>query len=146
VLRLARLPVVPLVGGGRNLLDMSHVDDVADLMILAAQHDAAINRVYNAGPGVPRTISDLVSTYRDLTGRGPRIIPVSLDVAARSSWLTRWLVSHVDQDASVMLTPSGLALISLDMHLDTTRVRQELGFEPAYDLERGLAAVLNDMN
>ena len=43
------------------------------------------------------------------------------------------------------MTPDGLALISLDMHLDMTRARQELGFTPAYDLARGLASVLNGM-
>jgi nucleoside-diphosphate-sugar epimerase len=144
-LRLARLPVVPLVEGGRNLLDLAHVDDVADLMIRAARQDAAINRVYNAGPGVPHTLADLVNTYRSLTGRGPRIVPVSLAAASRSAWLTRWLISLVDPDAGAVMTPDGLALISLDMHLDMTRARQELGFTPAYDLARGLASVLNGM-
>jgi dihydroflavonol-4-reductase len=146
VLRLARLPVVPLIDGGRSLFDLVHVDDVADLMIRAAQRDTAINRVYNAGPGEPHTLADLVSAYRSLTGRGPRIIPLSLERAAKSAWLARWLVSHVDADASAMLTPAGLALISLDMHLDMTRARDELDFVPAYNLERGLAAVLDDMN
>jgi nucleoside-diphosphate-sugar epimerase len=145
VLRLARLPFVPLVDGGRSLFDLVHVDDVADLMIRAAQRDAAADRVYNAGPGEPHSIADLVSAYRCLAGRGPRIVPVSLEMAARSAWLARWLVSHVDPDASAMLTPDGLALISLDMHLDMTRARQELDFVPAYNLERGLAAVLDDM-
>jgi nucleoside-diphosphate-sugar epimerase len=143
VLKLARLPAVPLVEGGRNLLDMVHVDDVADLMIEAARQEAAANRVYNAGAGVPNTAADLVTTYRSLTGHGPRIIPVSLAVASRSAWLTRWLVSRVDANAGAMMTPDGLALISLDMCLDMTRARQELGFTPAYDLERGLASVLN---
>jgi dihydroflavonol-4-reductase len=146
VLRLARLPVVPLIDGGRNLFDLVHVDDVADLMIRAARRDTAINRVYNAGPGEPHTLADLVSAYRSLTGRGPRIIPLSLERAAKSAWLARWLVSHVDADASAMLTPAGLALISLDMHLDMTRARDELDFVPAYNLGRGLAAVLDDMN
>jgi nucleoside-diphosphate-sugar epimerase len=143
VLRLARLPAVLLIEGGRNLLDLSHVDDVADLMIRAARRDAAANRVYNAGPGEAHSIRDLVSAYRSLTGRGPRVIPISLDVAVRSAWLARWLVSFVYQDIAPMLTPSGFRLISLDMHLDTTRARRELDFVPAYNLERGLVTVLN---
>ena len=142
-LQLARLPLLPLVDGGRRLFDLVYVRDVAELMWRAACSPAAAGRTYNAGPGTPTTLRDLVRAYRKLTGRGPRIVPVAPSWARRGSRLVRPLLARLAAGAEAALTPAGIDLMSCDLHLDMTRAARELDFRPDYSLEQGLAATLD---
>jgi UDP-glucose 4-epimerase len=125
-LRLARLPFLPLVNGGRNLLDLAYAADVAELLWTAAQHPIAIGRVYNAGPGKPTSLYELIAAYRQLTGSGPRILPISTSIINSLSWLA----------------PQAMTLLTLNIHLDMRRAAEELNFHPHYKLKEGLAATL----
>ncbi len=141
-LRLARLPVLPLVNGGRNLFDLVYVRDVAELLLRASQTATAIGRAYNAGPGTPTTLRELVAIYRRLTGHGPHIISVSAAALERSAWLSGWFLARFAPQARALFSPTGLALMSRDNHLDMSRAEADLGFRPRFDLERGVAATL----
>ena len=142
-LKLARLPVLPLVNGGRTLMDLVYVRDVAELMVLAATRSEANGRVYNAGPGTPTSLADLVQAFRTLTGRGPRLLDVNLALAKRTTWLARPLVGRLFPGVEGALTPAGLTLMSHDIHLDMARARTELGFVPRFTLGDGLSNTLN---
>lgn len=145
-LRLARLPILPLVNGGRTLMDLVYVRDVAELMVLAGTRSEGNGRVYNAGPGTPTSLADLVHAYRTLTGKGPRLMDVNLALAKRTTWLSRPLVGRLVPGVEGALTPAGLTLMSHDIHLDMTRARTELGFTPRHTLTDGLSATLHALN
>ena len=141
-LQLARLPLLPLVDGGRRLFDLVYVRDVAELLWQAARSPAAAARAYNAGPGTPTTLRHLVRVFRQLTDRGPRIVPVSPAWARRSSALLRPLLARLVPGAGAALTPAGVDLMSRDLHLDMARAARELDFHPRFSLQQGLAATL----
>jgi nucleoside-diphosphate-sugar epimerase len=138
-LRLAGLPILPLVNGGRALMDLVYARDVADLMWRAAVCEEAIGRVYNAGPGQPTSLNDLVTAYREITGVGPRIVSVSPTFAGRTAWLSRMLAGPLLPEAQAALTPQGMSLMDRDLHLSMDRAAVELDFHPQYDLQSGLA-------
>jgi nucleoside-diphosphate-sugar epimerase len=141
-LRLARLPVLPLINGGRNALDLIYAADVAELMWRAASSSIGAGRVYNAGPGHATSIFDLVQSYRRLTGRGPVILPVTAKTSRRTAWLSRRLIKPFIAEAEAALTPEGLALMARDHLLDMRRTAQELDFYPRFSLDQGLARTL----
>lgn len=141
-LRLARLPLLPLVHGGEARFDLVHAHDVARLLWRAATREEAVGRIYNAGPGTPTTLRQLVEAYRRLTGRGPRILSVTEAAARRFGGLGRPLVARLAPGAEAALTPEGLALMARDMHLDMGRAKQELDYRPRFTLEEGLRDTL----
>lgn len=141
-LRLARLPLLPLVNGGSSLMDLVYARDVAELLWCVGEAETADGRVYNAGPGRETTLRDLVAAYHTLTGEGPRIVAVSPHVAGRTAWLSRRLVKPFVAEAEAALTREGLALMDRDLHLDMTRAAVELGFRPRFTLQEGLAETL----
>ena len=142
MLRLARLPVLPLLNGGRTLLDLVYVGDVVDLLWRAARCPAADGRVYNAGPGRPYALRDFFAAYGRLRGRAPRIVPIDPALAARLTAPLRPIAGLIMPEARAALSPAGLALLSHDIHLDVTRAARELDFWPRFDLDAGLAATL----
>lgn len=125
VQRLARLPLLPLIDGGRTLLDLIYVGDVAELLWLAAQSAAAVNRIYNGGPGSPTSLRDFVLALRSVTGRGPRIVSIP------AGWV---------RPGAALLPPLALAL--QDLHLDMRRAAAELDFAPGIGLAEGLRRCL----
>ncbi len=145
-LRLARLPVLPLVNGGRTLMDLVFVQDVANLLWRASQSPQANGRIYNAGPGYKTSLLDLVNAHRQLTGSGPRIIPVSPQVAGRTAWFSRRLIKPFVAEAEAALTPQGLNLMNHDLHLDMSRAAAELNFSPQFSLLAGLRVTLAHSN
>lgn len=142
-LRLARLPILPLINGGRNSLDLVFAGDVAELMYLAGSSALGAGQVYNAGPGQYTSIYDLVQSYRRLTGKGPIIISVSAAASRRTSWLSRRLVRPFIPEAVNALSPEGLMLMDRNHLLDMTRAARDLGFHPRYTLDQGLGATIN---
>ncbi len=143
-LRLARLPLLPLVNGGRNALDLVFAADVAELLWQAGRSETGSGRVYNAGPGAYTSIYDLVQSYRRINGRGPVILAVTPAAAKRTAWLSRRLIKPFVPEAAEALTPAGLSLMSRDLHLDMSRAAQDLGFYPRFSLDQGLARTLKE--
>ena len=143
-LRLARLPVLPLINGGRNSLDLVFAGDVAELMWLASRSETAVGQVYNAGPGTHTSIYDLIQSYRRITGKGPVIIPVTPATSRRTAWLSRRLIKPFIAEAEAALTPEGLSLMGRDLHLCMSRAAQDLGFYPRFDLDQGLSLTLRN--
>ncbi len=143
-LRLVRLPVLPLINGGRNSLDLVFAGDVAELMWQAGCSETGTGQVYNAGPGTHTSIYNLIQSYRRITGKGPVIIPITPATSQRTAWLSRLLIKPFIAEAEAALTPEGLSLMGRDLHLCMSHAAQHLGFYPRFDLEQGLARTLRN--
>jgi nucleoside-diphosphate-sugar epimerase len=114
---------VPLPGDGSTITQLGHVSDLAAAMARCIEVDAAANRIYNCTgrPGI--TFRGLVHAAARAAGQDPASVeirsfdPAGLDKKARKAFPLR--LAH-------FLT-------------DITRVRRELAWEPAFDLEATLA-------
>jgi dTDP-L-rhamnose 4-epimerase len=96
---------------GEESRDFVFVDDVVEATVLAIQHPAAANEVFNVGVGRPVTVRTVAET------------------------LARLL------EADVPIFISGNFRIGDIRHnyADMSKIQRVLGFAPAYDFERGIA-------
>ena len=114
---------VPLPGDGSTITQLGHVSDLAAAMARCIEVDAASNRIYNCSGRQGVTFRGLVQAAARAAGKDPAAVeirsfdPAGLDKKARKAFPLR--LAH-------FLT-------------DITRVRQELAWEPAFDLEATLA-------
>lgn len=95
------------VHGENELLDFTYVDDAADGITAAVELDTANNKTYNITKGASHTLLQAAKLAIKLSGKG------SVQVEPK------------DQDF-----PSRAAL-------NIDRARQDLGFDPKYDIEHG---------
>jgi nucleoside-diphosphate-sugar epimerase len=121
--RIAHGRPVPLPGDGSTITQLGHVADLAEAMARCLEVEAAANRIYNCSGRQGVTFRGLVAAAARAAGRDPQTVeircfdPAGLDKKARKAFPLR--LAH-------FLT-------------DITRVRRELAWEPAFDLEATLA-------
>lgn len=115
---------VPLPGDGSTITQLGHVADLAAAMARCIEVEAATNRIYNCTGSQGISFRGLVAAAARACGTDPQRVeirsfdPAGLDKKARKAFPLR--LAH-------FLT-------------DTHRVRRELAWEPAFDLEATLAA------
>jgi nucleoside-diphosphate-sugar epimerase len=104
--------------GGEARIDHTYLDDCVDGILLALDHPSHPYDVYNISSGQSWSTTEMVAMAREL------IPGADLTVGPGPHWFT-------DQ----MVAPKKGAL-------DITRARSVLGYQPKYDLRRGLAAYI----
>lgn len=142
-LAMARMRRVPLVDGGRHLVDFGYVSDVARLMVQAAAAPAAGGATYNAATGNPQPLRALFDVHADLTGQAaPAIVPVPSGLCRLFGPLLPAAVRLLAPGMSAMVTRDALAYLSRDVFYDMSRSYRDFGFRPEIDFRAGLALVL----
>jgi nucleoside-diphosphate-sugar epimerase len=121
--RIVHRRPVPLPGDGSTITQLGHVQDLATAMARCIDVEAAANRIYNCSGRQGVTFRGLVAAAARAAGVDPAAVeirsfdPAGLDRKARKAFPLR--LAH-------FLT-------------DITRVRRELAWEPAFDLDATLA-------
>lgn len=139
LLRLMRHGRVPLLRGGRALVDLSYVDNVVDAVLLSLAVPAAAQaRVFNISNGEPITVAALFE--RIASGFG-----LPLETARRPYWLADLaaraleLGAHLAPGWEPPVTRYSLGAIAFSQTLDLGAARAELGYAPAVNLADGIA-------
>jgi dTDP-glucose 4,6-dehydratase len=104
---------VPLYGDGLNVRDWLHVDDHCRAVALALQH-----------------------------GRAGEIYNISGGVALDNRQLTERLLAHLGCDWSSVREVPDRKGHDRRYAIDDSKIREELGYEPAIDFDQGLAATV----
>jgi len=105
---------LPLEGGGRTRRSFIHARDLARAIYLICER-APLGRIYNAGPKNPISVHDLVGI-------------VARQLALPMERLTETVAGRSGEDPQYWL--------------DSTRIKDELGWEPEIDLEAGVADMI----
>ncbi len=123
------------IGSGSNRRTVVHERDVARALVLAAQHSAAAGEVFNVTDGSVHTVRELLEAMSLALGRRPPRLAAPIGpirVAAR-------LLEAVAGAAGVRppVTRSMINKYVEDVMVSGEKLRDCLGFQPAYDLTRG---------
>jgi 2-alkyl-3-oxoalkanoate reductase len=145
-LRLARLPLLPLVDGGSHLIDVVYVGDVVELMWSASRSPLAVGKVYNAASGSPRPLRELWEDYRQLTGRAPRICAMSATAFERFARLTRRYWGRFVPGLESLLSPVGVSYMGRDVYYDVSRACADLNYAPQVTFKQGVALSLAEVS
>ena len=133
--RLAKLPVVPLIGYTKGLYHLIHVDDLVRFMIYVTGCPAAIGKVYICGSREPISIKEMISHIADVLGRSARFVRIPA-----------WPVFMLGDLCELVCKPLNIeppiyrrriAFFTKDRAFSTARM-QALGFAPQISDTEGL--------
>jgi len=138
LLRLLRYGRIPLLRGGRALLDMSYVDNVVDAVLLSLEHPAGrLPNVFNISNGEPIAATDLFA-------RLAASFDIPIEPVHRPYVLADLFARVIEAGASLVpgweppLTRYSLGAIAFSQTLDLQRARSVLGYHPRISLLEGI--------
>jgi len=136
IFKMAQWPVFPILGYGKCLYHMTHVEDLTNAFLLAATHPRADQEVFICGD--PETISlvDMVKISAEVTGHLPKILRVP---ATPFFWLGD-LCELVCKPLKIAppIYRRRVAFYTKDRSFDTSKLRNDLGFEHTYSNRTGI--------
>lgn len=138
IFRMAAKPVFPVLGRGKGLYHLMHVDDLTEVFLLAAVHPAAAGEAFIAGDPAALPLSEIVRIIAGEYGRQPRM----LRLPAWPFFLAADLCEAVCKPFGVAppLYRRRVAFFTKDRSFNTAKLRERLGYRYRQSTEQGLRA------
>lgn len=144
VINLSQKIGIPLIGDGRQLMDMTCVENVALAIRLALEVPEAKGEVYNITNGEPRAFRNLLE--ESLKGLGYPIkyrkIPASLLAGIASS--LEFFYQSLNLKGEPPLTRYTYYLLRYSQTLDISKAERELGYRPKISISEGIEQYVQD--
>lgn len=144
VLKLSQKIGIPLIKEGKQLMDMTCVENVALAIALALKANQAEGQVYNITNGEPTPFKELIEEA--LQGLGLPIrykkLPAFLLGGLASSLEVLYRVLPLKGEPP--LTRYTYYLLRYSQTLDISKAREELGYEPCISIKEGIAQYVQD--
>ena len=131
----------PWAGNGKVKISFVHVDDVAEVLLLACEHAKHGFNVYNVGDDEPAMWRQFLE---EIAARPARSRPYYLPKFAAYSYA--WSASWTDRlnRRPPNVTPQVLRLLVTPKVMSSKRLHDEFGFTPQYpNIYAGLKEVLH---
>ncbi|WKK72664.1 NAD-dependent epimerase/dehydratase family protein [Rathayibacter oskolensis] len=132
---------IPLFDGGRNVVDVTCVENAARALVLAASAPVTPGSVYNITNGEPQPFGDLLDRFFDAMGETPRYLTVDLRVLSALAVLLEKVYALLPRGTEPPFTRYTVATLAYAQTLDISRARSELGYEPTVPLAEGIRRV-----
>jgi len=130
-----------LVDGGRNLVGLSHVDNLAEGMLLAAAVPAAAGQVYHLTDGEEITAAEAFRLLAEAIGVPPPRRSISFSAAYAAAYLMEAWARLRRRDSPPAFTRFGVRLVASDCRYDISKARRELGYRPTITFRQGVASL-----
>lgn len=129
---------VPLFDGGRNLVDVTAVENAASALRLALRSGDPRGGVYNISNGDPRPFRVLLEELLARLGEAPRYRHVSRRAAWAMAAAMEAACGALPGRPEPPLTRYTLSTIAFSQTLDISRARAELGYRPVVSIDEAL--------
>jgi nucleoside-diphosphate-sugar epimerase len=137
ILKVVRSGRFAWIGGGRHLTSTAHVDNVVEGLLLGAERGRP-GEAYFVTDGAPIEFRSFLSRMLETQGVEPPSrelpLPLARTVAAGSEAAWRLL----RRDGSPPLTRAAVWLSAMEITIDISKARSELGYEPVVSVDAGL--------
>ena len=116
----------------------SFVDDVADLIAVAAVHPKAVGEVFNCVIDPPPTQREYMAAWSRLSGH-ESYLGIPMPLAKVGGWLVK---PFAPAGSYLKELNANLDYMDRYVRIDASKAKELLGWEPAYSLEEGVAATV----
>lgn len=139
LLRVARKRALPLMRDGRAATDLTHVDDVVDAVIAAANAGKVARRVFNVSGGVALNVREVIERVGERAGVPVKWRSLPAPVVLGAVRLIEGLTKIAPGRPEPLTTAYSVALLAYTQTLDIGAARAVLGWTPRVGFEEGLA-------
>jgi len=138
---LMRRGRMPCVGSGKNLIGLSHVDNLVQGCMLAMERPDRAGQIYHITDGEPVTLRQALDAIADAhqVARPRFSLPawILLIAAAWAEQAARWRIGPQPP----LITRYSVRMLASHCRYDIGKARRELGYQPRVTFSRGVAAL-----
>lgn len=134
--RMVARGVFPILGRGRGLYHLIHVDDLVEAMLVAAVHQAALNETFIVGNREATTLERLAHIVAAAFGRPVRVVRLPVWPFMAAAVVCEWMCQPLGLEPPIYRRR--VAFYTKDRSFDTTKLCEVLGFTPRFSNEEGL--------
>lgn len=124
-----------LIGDGSGLCNTAYVDNLVDLILLAAKKDAAVGQAFIGSDGVGIPWREFYGAYARMLGI-PRLNSVPLTFARAVAWASE-VVARVTGTRPIIARQS-VDFYSHHVVYDISKAQRILGYAPRVSFEEGM--------
>jgi nucleoside-diphosphate-sugar epimerase len=131
--------ILPIIGDGKNVIDITYVDNVVDSLLLAAQADPQFcGKKYNITNDESKTLIDIITTLFQALQKPftPRFIPYAL--AKKYALCLEKIYSLPFITKEPRLTKYSAGVLSLGQTLNIDAAKKDLGYQPQISIKQGI--------
>ncbi|MFZ5516575.1 MAG: NAD-dependent epimerase/dehydratase family protein [Candidatus Zhuqueibacterota bacterium] len=128
-----------IVFGQKNkLFPYVYVKNVVDAILVTTEKEEANGQAYNVVDTAPLTQRQFLKKIERILGAKKRAVCVPLVVTATSAKLLEYMSRRKDSEVSPPISMFTVDAIRRNLVFDTSKIREELGWAPAYSTDEGL--------
>lgn len=144
LIRASQRTGIPLIDGGKAMVDVTYVDNVVDALLGCQNADAAcLGQTYNITNDQPIKVVDLLELLFKKLKYPLKVKPFSYHTA---DWLARVMelaANTIFLGKEPILTRYTVGLLAFSQTLNITAAKDRLGYQPHVTLEEGLTRFAN---
>lgn len=135
--RMVAGTITPFFGNSRQLYHLIHVDDLTNVIILAATHPAALGEIFICGNPQCVTLEQIARIVARELGKPLHIIRLPDGPFFIAADLCEWICRKIGVEPPIHRRR--LAFFTKDRSFNTGKLRAKLGYQMRYTNEAGLA-------
>lgn len=136
IFKMAKLPVFPILGFGKCLYHLVHVDDLTDAILCAAAHDQALGEYFLAGAESHIPLTEIATIVAEELNKKLFILRIPV--------LPFFLLADLTE---IICKPLGIeppiyrrrvAFYTKDRSFDVSKIKKRIGFSPKHSNRDGI--------
>lgn len=137
---------IPLFNNGRNIVDMTCVENVAYALRLCLESPNAVGNSYNITNGEPKPFKEILETLFNSLGVQPNYLKLNSEVLYALSCLIERLYKIFRIYKEPIFTKYGICTLAYSQTLDISKARNELNYVPQMTLQEGIMKYAEQYN
>ncbi|MBN2495797.1 MAG: NAD-dependent epimerase/dehydratase family protein [Deltaproteobacteria bacterium] len=130
--------VLPMLGGGHQLMCYSYVENLVGGMVLAAAHPAGAGQTFILTDDLKITVREHAQAVADALGVRVRFIPVPVRAGEAAGWLLERSYELLGIAHAPVLTRYRVGIVVRDFHFSCAKAKRLLGYRPRIAYREGL--------
>jgi dihydroflavonol-4-reductase len=134
--KMATMPIFPLLGQGKCMIHLVHVEDLVNTFLIAATHPAAQGEVFVSGGDEAIPVADVASIIAEYFNVKTRIVRLPITPFFIAADICEMICKPFKIEPP--LYRRRVAFYSKDRHFDVSKMRNVLGYKPKFSNREGL--------
>lgn len=135
---------IPLFNDGKNIVDITCVENVATALRLAIESEKAVGRTYNITNSEPREFKNILEELFEQINEPPKYLKINLNLMYGVSSVIEFIYKLFHIYKEPMITKYNICTLGYSQTLNIEKAKKDLNYIPKMTLSEGIKKYAED--